>query len=322
MGPSQQPDTAAPGLAPEPAPIGPAGAAVKLGIVSPVVSLLPGLHAPWEVDGTIEDLAAIARAADRLGYHHLTCSEHLVVPEDVAATRGGRYWDPLATFGYLAAVTGRIRLATSVLVLGYHHPLAIAKRYGTLDRISAGRLVLGLGVGSLEEEFDLLGAPFADRGARADDALAALRASLSRPVPAYDGPYYRYSGLVVDPCARQPAVPLWIGGRTTRSLRRAVELGDGWCPFGLSAADLGAMVARARATPAWEARDRPLELVLSNGRPVDPQGDPATAGRVLGRFVAAGATALQVRLAHRSRDHYVEQLEALAALVAAGLPAD
>ncbi len=103
----------------------------------------------------------------------------MVIPTEVAAARGSRYWDPLATFGYLAAVTSRIRLATNVLVLGYHHPLEIAKRYGTLDQICAGRLVLGLGVGSLEEEFDLLGAPFGDRGARADDALAALRSSLS-----------------------------------------------------------------------------------------------------------------------------------------------
>lgn len=292
-----------------------------LGVTTPVVTLLPGAHARWEEHGTIDDVAAVARAADRLGYDHLTCSEHVVVPQDVAPARGGRYWDPLATFGYLAACTERIRLATNVLVLGYHHPLEIAKRYGTLDQVSSGRLVLGLGVGSLEEEFTLLGAPFADRGARADDALAALRASLSRPLPSYDGPYYRYSGMVVDPCAHQEQVPLWIGGRTARSLRRAVELGDGWAPFGLRVDDLAAMIDAARATPAWAARSDPLEIVLQNGRPVDPGGDPATAARVLGRLVAAGATGLQVRLVHHSADHFVEQLEALAALVDAGLPA-
>ena len=96
-----------------------------------------------------------------------------------AHRRGTRYWDPLATLGYLAARTQRIRLATNVLVLAYHHPLEIAKRYGTLDKVSNGRLILGVGVGSLKEEFDLLGAPFDDRGPRGDDALRALRASLS-----------------------------------------------------------------------------------------------------------------------------------------------
>lgn len=291
-----------------------------LGVMTPVVTLLPGVHARWEERGTIEDIAAVARAADRLGYDHMTCSEHVAVPEDVAPTRGSRYWDPLATFGYLAAVTERIRFATNVLVLGYHHPLEIAKRYGTLDRVAGGRMVLGLGVGSLEEEFALLGAAFADRGPRADDALAALRAALSRQVPSYDGPYYRFSGMVVDPCAVQPSVPLWIGGRTARSLRRAVALGDGWVPFGLRVDDMAAMIAAARRTPAWEDRDRPLEIVLQNGRPVDPGGDPATAARVLGRLQSAGATGLQVRLVHHSRDHFVEQLEALAALVDAGLP--
>ena len=156
---------------------------VKLSIGSPVVTMLPGGHGAWEATATIEDLARVAAAADRLGYHHLTCSEHIGVPVAERDRRGVRYWDPLATFGYLAARTERIRFATLVLVLGYHHPLEIAKRYGTLDAVSGGRLILGVGVGSLEEEFDLLGAPFADRGARADDALRALRAALSQPEP-------------------------------------------------------------------------------------------------------------------------------------------
>src|SRR6185503_4388168 len=126
------------------------------------------------------DVAAIARAADRLGFHHVTCSEHVAVPTSAAATRGTRYYDPLATFGYLAAHTQRIRFVTHVLVLGYHHPLAIAKRYGTLDRLTGGRLVLGVGVGTLAEEFALLGAPFADRGPRYEDAIRALRSAFGQ----------------------------------------------------------------------------------------------------------------------------------------------
>ena len=119
-----------------------------------------GVYAEWEVDGTISDLARIAQAADQLGYEYLTCSEHVAIPVDAPTDLGPgpRYWDPLATFGYLAAVTSRIRLTTLVLVLPYHHPLDIAKRYGTLDRICGGRLNLGVGVGYLRPEFDLLGA--------------------------------------------------------------------------------------------------------------------------------------------------------------------
>jgi len=287
---------------------------IRLGITTPVLTLLPGWYAPWEIDGDIEDVALIARTAESLGYSHLTCSEHVVVPTEVAATRGSRYWDPLATFGYLAAVTSRIRLATNVLVLGYHHPLEIAKRYGTLDQVASGRLILGLGVGSLEEEFDLLGVDFEGRGARADDALSALRVSLSTNRPRHDGPYYRYSGVVLDPCARQPSVPLWIGGRTARSLRRAVELADGWVPFSVRADDVATMIDQARTTRAWAARTSPLEVVLRNGRPLDPLSDPDGAKKLIERLTGVGATGLQLGFVHDSRGHYLEQLEAMAHL--------
>ena len=232
------------------------GTPLRIGITTPVLTMLPDNHAGWEVDGTIEDVAEVAKAADRLGYSHVSCSEHVIIPTDVGAVRGSRYWDPLATFGYLGAVTTRIRFVTNVLVLGYHHPLEIAKRYGTLDQVTGGRLILGLGVGSLKEEFDLLGAAFEDRGARGDDALRALRASLSTLRPEYDGPYYSYSDVVVDPCARQERVPLWIGGRTRRSLRRAVELGDGWLPFGLGPTTWGP-VRRPPGNPGLGRRAQP-----------------------------------------------------------------
>jgi probable F420-dependent oxidoreductase len=288
---------------------------LQVGIATPVLTMLPNAHASWEVDGSIEDVAALATTADRLGYSHLTCSEHVIVPPEIAAVRGSRYWDPLATFGYLGAVTTRIRFSTNVLVLGYHHPLEIAKRYGTLDQVTGGRLTLGLGVGSLKEEFDLLGAAFDDRGPRADDALRALRAALSQPQPEYSGPYYRFSDVVVDPCARQAVVPLWIGGRTARSLRRAVELGDGWVPFGLRVAELAEMVATARHTPAWAARQSPPDIVLGNARPVDPTDDPDGARQIVDRLVEAGATGLQLSFVHHSLPHYLEQLEAMAQLL-------
>jgi probable F420-dependent oxidoreductase len=286
------------------------GRSLRLGITTPVLTMLPDSHASWEVDATIADVAEVAKAADRLGYSHVSCSEHVIIPTDVAPVRGSRYWDPLATFGYLGAITSRVHFATNVLVLGYHHPLEIAKRYGTLDQVTGGRVILGLGVGSLREEFDLLGVPFEDRGARADDALRALRVSLPHLRPEYDGPYYSYRDVVVDPCALQARVPLWIGGRTARSLRRAVELGDGWVPFGLGADDMGAMIARARETEAWSSRTHPLELVLTNNRPADPLADPEGTRHIIDRLVEAGATAVQLRLIHHSLAHYIEQLEA------------
>jgi len=293
---------------------------MKLGVVTPVVTRLPRAHATWEETAGIDEIARVAVEAERLGYHHLTCSEHVALPAAVAETRGATYWDPLPTFGYIAARTTTIRLATHVLVLGYHHPLAIAKRYGTLDRASGGRLVLGVGVGSLREEFDLLGAEFEGRGDRADDAIRALRASLSEYEPAYRGEHYAYDGFVVDPCAVQPGVPIWIGGRTARSLRRAIELADGWAPFGLSRTDLADMIARARDTAAWPARAQtadapPFELVLQNEHPFDPAAEPDRVRESAERLADAGATTLNVRVVHHSLEHYLEQLAAVRELI-------
>jgi len=278
---------------------------VKIGIATPVVTNVGGAALGWERDATIEDIGRVAETADRLGYHHMTCSEHIGLPSSETARRGARYWDPLATFGYVSARTNQIRLATMTLVLGYHHPLAIVKRYGTLDHVSRGRVILGVGVGSLKEEFDLLGAPFEDRGERADDALRALRAALATNEPVYAGKYYQFGGLTVDPCALQPHLPIWIGGRTRRSLRRALTLAEGWCPFGIPL-DTAAEWLKAREIPPG------FEVVLPADQPLDPVGNPEATAETLAAMEAAGTTIVSARFIHHSLEHYLEQVHALA----------
>ncbi|TYQ10316.1 UNVERIFIED_ORG: putative F420-dependent oxidoreductase [Gordonia westfalica J30] len=278
---------------------------LRLGITSPIVTRLPGVAGEWEATAGIAELADIAAAADELGFEYLTCSEHVAVPTAIAAQRGGTYWDPLSTFAFLAGRTRTIRFLTQVLVLGYHHPLEIAKRYGTLDTISGGRVTLGVGVGSLREEFDLLGVEFGGRGDRADDAMRALRASLSASEPDYQGTYYEFGGSIVEPCAVQQRVPIWVGGRTSRSLRRAVELGDGWVPFGLG---------RSRLREMLDAVEIPhgFEVVLGAG-PLDPEDAEGTAAE-LEKTRSAGATIVGVTIRASSADHYIGQLRRLAEL--------
>ena len=207
---------------------------LRLAVVTPVLTMMPGAHARWEESGTIEDVARIAEAADGLGYDESRAASTLRshrLRRSVAVGPTGILSVPSDTSPPARRTSAS---PPNVLVLGYHHPLEIAKRYGTLDRISGGRLVLGVGVGNVEGGIELLAAPFDDRGDRADDALRALRASLSvTENRAYEGRYYAYPDVVVDPSAIQEHVPIWVGGRTSRSLRRAVQLADGWCPFGV-----------------------------------------------------------------------------------------
>jgi len=284
----------------------------RFGVNTPVVLHLPGKSSAWEDTAGIAEIAQIAETADRLGFDHITCSDHVGVAEGspspmLGGTRGTKYWDPLATLSYLAARTTRIRLCTNVLVLGYHHPLAIAKRYGTLDLISGGRLVLGVGVGSAREEFDVLGVPFTDRGRRADDAIGALRAALGRRLPSYEGPYYQFSGLVIDPHAVQERVPIWVGGNSVPAARRAVTLADGWLP---------AMVTPELLRERLDRHPAPagFDIVAGTTDELDPVAAPEQAEDAIGRLVAAGATIVHPRVRHESLRHYLEQLDALARL--------
>lgn len=237
----------------------------------------------------------------------------MAISEDKVGVRGSSYWEPAPLLGYLSARTRRLRLATHVVVLGFHHPLAIAKRYGTLDRISGGRLILGVGTGSAEEEFELLGLPLERRGARADDSIRALRASLSTTRPAYSGEFYSYSGWVMEPCAVQDRVPIWIGGRGPRSLRRAVELADGWAPQGAGHDELAQMLRAAQETEAWARRTAALEVVLTPPPSLDPSTQPDQIAETIARLAQAGATMINARMPHRSLAHCLEQLEAFKA---------
>jgi probable F420-dependent oxidoreductase len=282
---------------------------MRYGIGAPIV-VTPRNPPAWEMEGGIAELSQIAVAADQLGYDYITCSEHVAAPTSVENARGVTFWDPLALFGYFAAKTERLRFATHVLVLGYHHPLAIAKRYGTLDAVCGGRLILGVGVGTLKEEFDLLGAPFEDRGPRADEAIRALRASLSQRQPKFHGQYWRYDDMVVRPHAVQAKVPIWVGGTSKRSLRRAVELADGWTPVFLAHDALKEMLASFDIPKGFDI------VLPADG--IDPKGDPDGTRRMVDALGALGATHVTVKLAVDSLAEYLRQMEAFHRLVEMG----
>jgi probable F420-dependent oxidoreductase len=295
--------------------------ALKLGIVTPVLHMNPRFDPPeWEVTAGVDDVVEVVQRAESLGYDWVACSEHIAIPAAASTVRGGRYWDPFSTLGFFAAKTGRIGLLTHMAVLPYHHPLELVKRLGTLDLLSDGRVILGVGVGSLQPEFEVLGHTFDGRGDRSDDAIAAIRASWGHRLPEYHGSHYDYQDFIVEPSGLDRALPVWVGGRTRRSLRRALALGDAWMPFGFKLEQLTEMLADPEITAA---RDRyatehgvPLDLILAPEPPIDPLGHPDETLEFLASYVALGATGFSLRFDHHSKAHYAEEMAAMAELSA------
>jgi alkanesulfonate monooxygenase SsuD/methylene tetrahydromethanopterin reductase-like flavin-dependent oxidoreductase (luciferase family) len=193
----------------------------------------------------------------------------------------------------------------------------VAKRYATLDRLSSGRVILGVGVGSLREEFDLLGVDFDGRGPQYDDALKALRAGLSGSIPTYTGSHYRFDDFLIDPTAVQARLPIWLGGRSPRSLRRALRYGDGWDPFHLTLEQLRDLLTRAREWAEWQTRSEPFDVALSPEEPMalETQEDTERAAALIRTYAELGATVMNLRFRHRSLSHYLELLDRFAAEV-------
>jgi probable F420-dependent oxidoreductase len=185
-----------------------------------------------------ESLMEFARKADALGFHSGWVSDHIAWPAEIASrypySENGDFpapfntpWlDPLGTLLFVAACTERLRLGTTVLILGYRPPVQTAKLLATLDVLSAGRAILGVGVGWMREEFEALGMPFDHRGARGDEQLEVFEALFTEPMPSYEGRFYRFPPLGFQPRPLNGHIPVWVGGDTEAAFRRAGRYGD------------------------------------------------------------------------------------------------
>jgi probable F420-dependent oxidoreductase len=221
-------------------------------------------------------LARVARAAEAAGFESLWGGEHVVLPDPQAPPSPmaptDAILDPVVALTYAAAQTARLRLGTGIIILPQRNPLVLAKELASLDVLSGGRLIVGIGVGYLEPEFRALGAPFAQRGAVTDEHLAAMLAIWAEAKPAYRGRFVAFENVQAHPRpVQRPHPPVVIGGRSPAAFRRAVQRGDGWYGFGL---DLDA--TRRALDGLREAAGRhprpagrgPLEISITPGRGV------------------------------------------------------
>ncbi|MDT0464297.1 LLM class F420-dependent oxidoreductase [Streptomyces gibsoniae] len=282
----------------------------------------------WEAHAGPGDLVAIARAADTAGFDYVACCDHVAVPRRLAAAMSTVWYDPVATLALLAGVTGRVRLLSHVAIVGLRHPLVTAKQYATLDHLSGGRLVLGVGAGHVREEFEALGVDFGQRGALLDEAIDALRAALGPDeFPVHHGKAYDFEGLGQRPRPAQPRIPLWVGGSSSAAVRRAALKGDGWLPQGDPRDRLPAQIARLRQIREEAGLDAPFTVgaiaeplyVGAPGWDVGPRtvsGAPEAVADSLRAYRAMGVHRIQVRFRSRSRTELIDQIAAFGAEVA------
>jgi probable F420-dependent oxidoreductase len=276
--------------------------------------------------------------AESLGFASVWANDHVMVPPSLDPPYG-RIMECIVALTLAGAVTRRVQLGTSLLILPQRPPIVTAKQLATLDVLSGGRLICGVGAGYVEEQFQFLGAEFANRGAILDEYIGVLRSLWRSGGGTYSGRWVRYAGAIFGPVpARGAAVPLWIGGNGTTAIVRAARIGDAWHPAGLSPRQLatGAIALREAASgrsvsitlkvragigPAaggLQAQKSPP----SAGHPFELTGSVDQVTRAIDEYATGGCEHLVLYLFHRTPDDLHRAMEVFAERVMPQFPAE
>ena len=223
---------------------------------------------------TAEGARRLGALAEDLGYDSLWMGEHVVAPSPRVPPSPQEpdypILDPLVALGFMAAVTERVRLATGIIILPQRNPVVLAKQLASLDVVSRGRVVFGMGVGYVEPEMRAVGVPMEGRGARSDEYVAAMRTLWEDDDPAFEGEHVSFRGVDGYPRPVQDRIPVIVGGHSEAAHRRAVRIGDGWYGFALDRATTAVQVASLRQAAEAAGRDfESLELTVSPAERLD-----------------------------------------------------
>ncbi len=232
---------------------------------------------------SIDDLRAIATDAETLGFDSVWASDHVVTPEHMHANIGPIFLDVFTVLSHVSALTSRVKLGTTVMVTPYRNPLVAAKIIATLDSLSGGRVILGVGTGGAPDEFAALGVPETQRGARTDEYLAAMIELWSNDPPVYRGRFVNFEGVRFAPKPTQkPHPPIWVGGRSDAALRRAVRFGEAWHPTSIPLESLRERMSRLAGLSADAGRSNAPATTIHQAIDFDADGSGLSERR-LGR---------------------------------------
>jgi len=188
---------------------------------------LPHYGQPVSLDG----LRDVAQDAENMGYHSVWASDHVVTPAHLLPSFGPIFFDAFVVLSHISALTQRVKLGTTVLVVPYRNPLVAAKMVATLDSLSGGRVILGIGAGGAPDEFEALGVPNNERGRRTNEYLRIMIELWTNDPSSYQGQFFDFSKVRFGPKpVQEPHPPIWVGGRSDAALRRAVRFGAAWHP--------------------------------------------------------------------------------------------
>ena len=227
-----------------------------------------------------QDVLDIATGAEQRGFDTVWVNHHILTSGYVLDRLGDRpYYDGLTVLTYVAALTSKVRLGTSVLVLPYLNPMVLAKTLATLDFMSGGKLTVGVGVGALPQESAALGSDYRRRGAYADESIAIMKELWTQRDPSFDGRFFSFSGVKFSPKpAQKPHPPIWVGGHSPAALRRVARMGDGWQPTRAALEELPGRIQELKVQV--EAAGRSMaEITLSVRTELDVGDSPVAEQR-------------------------------------------
>jgi len=280
-------------------------------------------------------IATVAEAAEAAGFDGFGFTDHPAPTQRWLESGGHDALDPFVAMGYAAARTSTLRLIPNIVVLPYRNPFVVAKSGATLDLLSDGRFVLGVGVGYLKREFAALGVDVDERGQLFDEALEVIRGIWTTDDFSYEGRHFTASGITAHPRpVGRPHPPIWIGGNTAAARRRVTTHGDGWCPFPapamlaqtartaeMDSGTLGEGIDDLRRRLEAAGRDpSTVDISFTNAEGGSPGADDFNADAYLSgveKLAALGVTWLQVGLPGDSLAHALETIERFGKLVVA-----